>query len=52
MASIMDGERQFHIRTLPEDVGRYVILPGDPNRVPKIAQMLDDAGSGSSEQGI
>ena len=43
MASIMDGERQFHIRTLPEDVGRYVILPGDPNRVPKIAQMLDDA---------
>lgn len=43
MASIMDGERQFHIRTLPEDVGRYVILPGDPNRVSKIAQMLDDA---------
>ncbi len=43
MASIMDGERQFHIQTLPEEVGRYVILPGDPGRVPKIAEYLDGA---------
>lgn len=43
MASIMDGERQFHIRTIPEEVGRYVILPGDPGRVPKIAEYLEDA---------
>ena len=43
MASIMDTERQFHIRTLPDEVGRYVILPGDPNRVPKIAKFLDNA---------
>ena len=43
MASIMDTERQFHIRTLPDEVGRYVILPGDPNRVPKIAELLDNA---------
>ncbi len=43
MASIMDGERQFHIQTLPDDVGRYVILPGDPGRVPHIAELLDDA---------
>ena len=42
MASIMDGERQFHIRTIPEEVGRYVILPGDPGRVPKIAEYLDN----------
>lgn len=42
MASIMDGERQFHIRTIPEEVGRYVILPGDPGRVPKIAEYLED----------
>ncbi|WP_410081611.1 hypothetical protein [Ruminococcus sp.] len=27
MASIMDGERQFHIRTIPDEVGRYVIMP-------------------------
>lgn len=43
MASIMDSERQFHIRTIPEEVGRYVILPGDPGRVPKIAEYLDGA---------
>ena len=43
MASIMDNERQFHINTLPEEIGRYVILPGDPGRVPKIAEFLDNA---------
>ncbi|MBO5448862.1 MAG: nucleoside phosphorylase [Ruminococcus sp.] len=43
MATIMNGERQFHIKTLPEEVGRYVILPGDPGRVPKIADYLDGA---------
>ncbi|MBE6868402.1 MAG: nucleoside phosphorylase [Ruminococcus albus] len=43
MASILDGQRQFHIQTLPEEVGRYVILPGDPGRVPKIAALLDNA---------
>ena len=41
MASIMDGERQFHIRTIPDEVGRYVIMPGDPGRVPKIAALLE-----------
>lgn len=43
MASIMDGERQFHIRAKSGEVGRYVILPGDPGRVPKIAALLDGA---------
>ena len=43
MATIMNGERQFHIRTTPDEIGRYVILPGDPGRVPKIAAYLDDA---------
>lgn len=42
MASIMDGERQFHIKTLPDDVGKYVILPGDPGRVPLIANYLEN----------
>lgn len=41
MASIMDGERQFHIKTIPDEVGRYVILTGDPGRVPKIAGLFD-----------
>lgn len=42
MASIMDGQRQFHIQTLDSEVGRYVILAGDPDRIPKIAQLLDN----------
>ncbi len=42
MASIMDGERQFHIKAKKGEVGRYVILPGDPGRVPKIAALLDN----------
>ena len=36
-------EKQFHIRCVPGDVGRYVILPGDPGRVPAIAALLDGA---------
>lgn len=43
MASIMDGERQFHIRAKKGEVGRYVILPGDPARVPVIAERLENA---------
>lgn len=43
MASIMDGERQFHIQAKKGEVGRYCILPGDPDRVPKIAAFLKDA---------
>ncbi len=42
MALIQDNIR-FHLRTKDGDVGRYVILPGDPGRVPKIAELLDDA---------
>ena len=42
MASIMDGERQFHIQTLPEDVGEYVILAGDPARIPVIAENFEN----------
>lgn len=43
MASLIDTERQFHIATLPDEVGGYVILPGDPFRVPKIAAYIDNA---------
>lgn len=32
-----EGKLQYHIRCRPGDVGRYVLLPGDPDRVPKIA---------------
>ncbi len=43
MSSILDTERQYHIKTLPSEVGRYVILAGDPGRIPQIAEYFDDA---------
>lgn len=43
MSDYMNGTGiQYHIRTQKGDVGRYVICPGDPKRVPLIAQYLDD----------
>ncbi len=35
-------EKQFHIKCVNGDVGRYVILPGDPGRCQKIASYFDD----------
>jgi len=40
---LIGGELQFHIRTSSEHIGKYVILPGDPGRVPLIAEKLDNA---------
>ncbi len=34
---------QYHIQTRPGDVGRYVIMPGDPKRCAKIAEHFDNA---------
>ena len=36
-------DKQYHIECGPGDVGRYVLLPGDPGRVPLIASFLEDA---------
>ena len=35
--------KMHHIACQTGDVGRYVLLPGDPGRVPMIASYLDDA---------
>ena len=35
--------KEYHIDLAPGDVGRYVILTGDPGRVEKIAAHLDNA---------
>lgn len=35
--------RQYHIACKAGEVGRYVLLPGDPGRVPLIASFLDAA---------
>lgn len=34
---------QYHLQIRPGDVGRYVILPGDPKRSEKIARHFEDA---------
>ena len=37
-----DTSKQYHIQVGKGDVGRYVILPGDPKRCEKIAKYFDD----------
>ena len=39
----IDPNIQYHINMKKGDVGRYVILPGDPGRVPRIASFFDSA---------
>jgi len=41
--SEINPDVQYHINLKPGDVGRYVLLPGDPGRVPKIAAFFDEA---------
>lgn len=43
MAGFTVDGLQYHIRCKTGDVGRYVLMPGDPGRVPLIAAYLDDA---------
>ena len=35
-----DKSLQYHLKTLPGQVGRYVIVPGDPGRIDRIAKHL------------
>ncbi len=37
-----DERKQYHIQVGQGDVGRYVIMPGDPKRCEKIAQYFDN----------
>ena len=44
MSDYMNGTGvQYHLRIKQGKVGRYVIMPGDPKRVSRIAHYLDDA---------
>jgi uridine phosphorylase len=36
------GERQYHIDLGPGELAEYLLLPGDPDRTPKISLLLDD----------
>lgn len=37
------SEKQYHINVAKGEVGKYVIMPGDPKRCEKIAKYLDNA---------
>ena len=37
-----DTSRQYHIQVAKGEVGRYVIMPGDPGRCEKIAEYLEN----------
>lgn len=43
MATAYSPNEEFHLKIKRGDVGQYVILPGDPGRCERIAQLLDDA---------
>ena len=35
--------KQYHTGVGPSDIGKYVIMPGDPKRCAKIAEHFDNA---------
>ncbi len=39
----MEEGKEYHIALGKGDIGKYVLLPGDPGRVPKIADYFDNA---------
>lgn len=43
MALVYAKDKEYHIHTTPDLVGRYVILPGDPGRCEKIARHFEGA---------
>ena len=50
MANVYSEGCEYHIKVSPGQVGRYVILPGDPGRCQAIAEYLDDAKLVSSNR--
>ncbi|MCL2037272.1 MAG: uridine phosphorylase [Oscillospiraceae bacterium] len=40
--ALLDEKLQYHLQVTAEQVGKYVIMPGDPGRVAKIAERLDN----------
>ena len=37
------SEKKYHVGLGPDDVGQYVLVPGDPGRTPMIAKYFEDA---------
>jgi len=40
--ALLDPKLQYHLKITAEQAGKYVIMPGDPGRVAKIAALLDN----------
>jgi len=40
---VFEGGKQYHIACKLGDLAKYLLLPGDPERVPKIASFWDEA---------
>ena len=45
-------QMEFHIKSEPDQIARYVFCPGDQHRAKRIAEEFDDAVLVSSERGI
>ena len=43
MSTVYSKDREFHLKITEEDVGKYVLLCGDPARCEKIAECFDEA---------
>ena len=37
-----EAKRQYHIRVAPGEIGKYVLMPGDPSRCERVAKYLDN----------
>ena len=42
MSTVYSPNEEFHLKTTPGEIGRYVLMCGDPARVEKIAAYLDN----------
>ena len=42
LVALPDTDRQYHIDLAPGEVADYILLPGDPDRIERIAALLDD----------
>ena len=40
---VTEKGKMYHVRVEPKEVGKYIFLPGDPDRVKVIAAKLDDS---------
>ena len=42
LVTLPDTDRQYHIDLAPGEIADYILLPGDPDRTDRIAEMLDE----------